>query len=284
MKHIPVLAKEVMEGLAIQSGERVLDATVGLGGHAALLLEATAPEGALVGFDRDDRNLELARERLESYGERVQLIHDSFANLAGYDLLPFDAALFDLGYSSVHVDDAQRGFSFSNDGPLDMRYDTRQELTAEQIVNSWSREDLSELFRTLGDEKRAEVIAKAIFEARRKERITRTGQLADVIAGKVRRIGKTHPATQTFQALRMAVNDELGEIERGLDAVTTLLKPGGRLAVITFHSIEDRLVKQSINADERLEKINKKVIKPTFKETRTNPRARSAKLRLARKI
>lgn len=261
----------------------MLDGTVGLGGHAAMMLDATSPNGELVGFDRDDRNLALAHENLERFGSRVHLMHDSFGNLAEHSLGQFDGALFDLGFSSVHVDDAARGFSFQHDGPLDMRYDTRQELTAEDIVNSWSRDELATIFRRYGEEPMAPQAAKAIFDARRSERITTTLQLADVIAAVIPRRGKAHPATRVFQALRITVNDELGEVERGIASAIAALKPGGRIAVITFHSLEDRLIKTMFRESEHLELITKKPQTATREEAKANPRARSAKLRIARK-
>ncbi len=284
MRHIPVLAKEVLEGLALRPGARVLDGTVGLGGHAGLMLEATSPDGTLVGFDRDARNLAIARENLSSFGTRVELINDSFGNLAGLSLGQFDAELFDLGFSSVHVDDASRGFSFQHDGPLDMRYDTRQELTAEEVVNSWSRDELATVFRRYGEEPMAPQAAKAIFDARRNERITTTAQLAEIISAVIPRRGKMHPATLVFQALRIVVNDELGEVERGLVAAIEALKPGGRIAVITFHSLEDRLVKNLFRESEFVENITKKPLTATREEAKANPRSRSAKLRIAQKI
>ena len=284
MRHVPVLAQEVMDGLQITPGMRVLDATVGLGGHARLLLAANAPNGELIAFDRDARNLETAREQLAQDEKRIRFIHDSYANIEAYALDPIGAAVFDLGYSSVHVDDATRGFSFQKDGPLDMRYDTRQELTAATIINGWSKDELATLFRQLGEEPLAPHIATAIVEHRKKEHFETTVQLADVIAARIHRRGRIHPATKVFQALRIAVNDEFGELERGLKAIEEVLAPGGRVSIITFHSLEDRIVKRFIKASETLEAINKKVIKPSYEETKINPRARSAKLRIARRV
>ncbi|MCR4311858.1 MAG: 16S rRNA (cytosine(1402)-N(4))-methyltransferase RsmH [Candidatus Uhrbacteria bacterium] len=284
MNHIPVLAKEVIAGLELKPGNRVLDGTVGLGGHASLMLEAISPDGTLVGFDRDARNLAMAHDELERFGNRVELINDSFGNLAAHATGEFDAELFDLGFSSVHVDDASRGFSFQHDGPLDMRYDTRQALTAEDVVNSWSRDDLATVFRRYGEEPKAPQAAKAIFDARREQRITTTLQLADIIAAVIPRRGKMHPATLVFQALRIVVNDELGEIERGLAAAIAALKPGGRIAVITFHSLEDRLVKTTFREHGHVQLITKKPLTASREEAKANPRARSAKLRVAQKI
>lgn len=281
--HIPVLAREVITGLGLKAGDVVLDGTLGLGGHAALMLDATAPDGVLIGVDRDERNLVLAKEHLAKYGDRVRTICDSYANIAVHNVSQLDAALIDLGFSSVHVDDATRGFSFMKDGPLDMRYDLTQSLTAEAIVNSWSREDLGQLLREYGEEPYATGIAKAITDARKKDRITTTGQLAALISSLAGRRGRVHPATRTFQALRIAVNDELGELSRGLRAITDALKPGGRFAVLTFHSLEDRMVKQFFKED-GLTPLTKRPVIATDEEIRTNPRARSAKLRIAQKV
>ncbi len=278
VRHIPVLAKEIVDGLQLTSGMTVLDGTVGLGGHAALICDAIAPNGQLIGFDRDARNLAVAKERL---GNDVLLINDSFANVVRHNIPMLDAVLLDLGFSSVHVDDATRGFSFMHDGPLDMRYDTTQALTAAFIVNSWSRDDIATILRAYGEELQAKEIARTIFDARQKEHITTTGQLAALITSIIPRRGKIHPATRTFQALRIAVNDELGELERGLIAITERLKPGGRFAIITFHSLEDRIVKQFFKDDPHFTPLTKKPIVASDEEIRTNPRSRSAKLRIA---
>lgn len=282
--HIPVLANEVLTSLNLQAGMRVLDGTVGLGGHAKLMLEATSPNGELVAFDRDDRNLSVAKEVCADFGDRVMFIHDSFGNLEAHDIGMFDAMLFDLGFSSVHVDDADRGFSFMNNGPLDMRYDTRQELTAATIVNTWGFEDLSTIFRRFGEDPRARIIAKAIVDARREMKITETGQLAAIIASVVPRQGKTHPATKVFQALRIVVNDELGEVERGLAAALSKLNPGGRCAVLTFHSLEDRVIKTLFKHAVGFSLVTKRPIVATAEEMKENPRSRSAKLRVIQKI
>ena len=282
--HIPVLMNEVIEGLSLHSGATVIDATIGLGGHAEMILARTSPSGKLIGFERDDRNLDLAKDHLSSYTDRVTLINDSFGNMAEHDLGKIDAILFDLGFSSVHVDDASRGFSFQQEGPLDMRYDQKQELTAEAIINSWTKDELADLFFQYADETRSRQIAEEIVKARKANRITTTTQLAETVENVVKRSGKTHPATKVFQAVRMAVNDELGEIKKGVDSGINLLKPGGRMAIITFHSTEDAFVKYQLKDDPRIELVNKKVIKPTYEEMRSNSRSRSAKLRVVAKI
>lgn len=281
-QHIPVLAAEVISGLDLAPGKTIIDGTLGLGGHAALILDQLGPTGQLIGIDRAVRNLELAKDRLASYGDQVRYVHSSFSamNTLG---VKADGILLDLGFSSVHVDAPERGFSFQNDGPLDMRYDTNGELTAETIVNGWSKDELAELLRRLGEEPQARRIANAIFDARRAKRITSTVQLADIVSAVVPRRGKTHPATKTFQALRLAVNDELGEVKKGLEAAAMTLKPGGILAVITFHSLEDRLVKHWLKNSTEFEVLAKKPIVPARSEILSNPRSRSAKLRLARR-
>ncbi|MBT3230229.1 16S rRNA (cytosine(1402)-N(4))-methyltransferase RsmH [Candidatus Uhrbacteria bacterium] len=280
MKHVPVLLKEVIDGLSLKENSVVIDATLGLGGHTRAILESVT--GArVIGFDRDARNLELAKEELKDVADRIEFVEDSFSGIETHVKEPVDAAFFDIGFSSLHVDDPERGFSFMHDGPLDMRYDQSQELTAEVIVNGWTRDELARIFRKLGEESYAAPIAKAIFVARKKGRITRTSELAEIISNAVRRSGKQHPATKVFQALRIAVNDELGEVEKGLEAAVKVLKPGGVLAVISFHSLEDRIVKNFIKNREDLEATTKRPIKPGLEEIKSNPRARSAKLRIA---
>ena len=281
-QHIPVLAAEVIHGLDLAPGKIIIDGTLGLGGHAALMLDQLGPSGQLIGIDRDARNLELAKTALAKYGDRVRYVHSSFSAMDTLGVQA-DGILLDLGFSSVHVDAPERGFSFQNDGPLDMRYDTEGELTAEAIVNGWSKDELAELLRRLGEESQARRIANAIFDARRAKRITTTLQLADIVSAVVPRRGKTHPATKTFQALRLAVNDELGEVQKGLEAAVATLKPGGILAVITFHSLEDRLVKHWLKNSTEFEPMTKKPIVPGRPEILSNPRSRSAKLRLARR-
>lgn len=281
MEHIPVLLDEVIDGMRLQPGMTVLDGTLGLAGHTQQILAAMAPNGRVIGVDADDRNLALAKEQLGTLSERVTFIHDSYGNVADHSVPALDAALLDLGFSSVHVDDASRGFSFLREGPLDMRYDTRREATAANIVNGWTRDELASIFRVYGEERYANQIAKNICDERKKQHFTTTTQLADFILAKAGGRGKTHPATKVFQALRIAVNDELGELERGLAAIADKLQPGARFAVITFHSLEDRVVKNFFK--EHLHNVTKKPIVATDEEIRRNPRARSAKLRIAEK-
>lgn len=282
--HIPVLLSEVLAGLSLRPNDRVLDGTVGLGGHAFALLEAVAPDGELLAFDRDEANLQRAERRCEEFAGRTRFIHDSFGNIAKYSLGQFRGVLLDLGFSSVHVDDARRGFSFLRHGPLDMRYDRRQALTAETVVNEWSVENLALIFRRWGEEPRAAMIAETIGDVRRSMRIETTKQLADIILSVVPRTGKIHPATKAFQAIRIAVNDEMGELERGLAAIIPILEPGGRCAVITFHSLEDRMVKKFFQQCAQVRLLTKKPIIAQAQEIQENPRARSAKLRLVEKL
>jgi 16S rRNA (cytosine1402-N4)-methyltransferase len=278
--HIPVLAKEVLAGLALKPGEVVIDGTLGGGGHAALMLAATAPNGRLIGFDRDERNLEIACEGMSGSSDRVTYVHDSFGNMLAH-VQKADAILLDLGFSSMHVDDATRGFSFMKDGPLDMRYDASKGETAADIVNGAPLEELAAMLRIYGEEPFANQIAKAITVQRKIKKFETTLDLADFIASLSKGRGRIHPATRTFQALRIAVNDELGELERGLKAAEQILNPGGRIAIITFHSLEDRMVKNFFKESVVLTATTKKPLEGSEEEVKNNPRSRSAKLRVA---
>ncbi len=287
MQHIPVLAEEVLRALHPEPGQDFIDGTVGLGGHAKLILEATAPNGRLLAFDKDAANLATAKEHLKSFGDRVVFVNASYAtlkeNVYVHGFGEARGLLLDLGFSSVHIEDPERGFSFQSAGPLDMRYDLRQELTAETIVNSWRAEDLTDIFRVYGEERHAGKIARRLVEERRRERIQTTDRLAQIISSVVPRSGKIHPATRVFQALRIAVNDELNELETVLPETLDVLPAGATLAVISFHSLEDRIVKQFMkaHAGNGLEVKTKRPIEPSEAEIKKNPRARSAKLRVA---
>jgi 16S rRNA (cytosine1402-N4)-methyltransferase len=288
MKHIPVLLPQVSKYLQPEPNKLFIDGTVGLGGHAHELMSHALPGGRLLGIDRDASNLELAREHLSGFGEAVVLEHSSYANIVAlanaHGMTNVDGILLDLGYSSVHVDEAERGFSFRKSGPLDMRYDQSQELSAEIIVNEWSLEDIAKILRQYGEEKAARKIAEAIVSTRAKTRISSTGALAELIEQTVRRHGKIHPATQTFQALRIAVNDEFGELERALPECVKLLTSGGRLAIISFHSLEDRIIKRFFKSHPDLNVITKRPEVASREEQLTNKRSRTAKLRVAEKI
>ncbi len=285
--HKPVLLKETLLMLNPHSGQTFIDGTVGLGGHSSAICKLIAPDGRLLAIDRDSRNLELAKKKLASFGKMVSFSEGSYtdAKKLTYELSidSVSGILLDIGYASPHVEDPTRGFSFQTEGPLDMRYDVNQELTASLIVNTWSAEEIAQIFRKYGEEQKAEDIAKAIVSARRDQPFMTTTQLAAFVAEVTRRGGRTHPATKVFQALRIAVNDELGELERALPDLFDLLEPGGRLAVISFHSLEDRIIKVFMKSVVKAGHgilINKHVIKPTQEEIRDNPRCRSAKLRV----
>ena len=309
-RHVPVLLDETLAALAPVAGGRYLDGTVGLGGHAAALLEA-APGSQLCGLDRDREALALASERLAPFGGRVHLFHRRYSDFAGaleelgWDSV--DGALLDIGVSSLQLDEAERGFSFYGDGPLDMRMDAGSgERSAWHWVNRASFDRLKECIATLGEEPQAGRIARAIVDARQKAPIDTTGELAALVAQAYpaawRAKARRHPATRTFQALRMAVNDELGELRNFLDRILAWLPIGGRLAVITFHSLEDRMVKQAMRhwAEgcrcprhvavcrcghvPEVRALMKKPVCASEAELAANPRASSAKLRAVEKI
>ncbi len=293
--HVPVLVAEVRDLLAPRPGARIFDGTVGAGGHAAALAPLVGPEGLYVGVDRDPQILEVARERLAPIAARVplRLRRARFGDLAAIarEEAPggFDAVLLDLGVSSLQLDRPERGFSFAAEGPLDMRMEPdRPDLPpAADLVNELPEAELAELIYRHGEERFARRIARAIVEARRRARIETTGDLARIVEAAVPRgyeRGRIHPATRTFQALRIAVNDELGELGRALAALPGVLAPGGRAAVISFHSLEDRLVKNAFRDAARagrLRILTKKPVRPSEAEVRANRRARPAKLRAA---
>ena len=286
--HVPVLLQEVLVYLKPEPKKVFIDGTVGQGGHALELIKRVLPEGRLLAIDRDPHNLAIARNRLADYTDAVIFVCDSFANIKESPyvskFLQVDGILLDLGFSSYHIQDPTRGFSFMAEGLLDMRYNPSEHVeSAADIVNTWSEEELAKIFRQYGEEAKARPIAQAIIRARKQEEIKTTTQLAAVVEQVVKRRGKVHPATKVFQALRIAVNDELGEIERALPDMVDLLKPGGRLAIISFHSLEDRIIKQFFKQHPDLEVLTKRPIGPTEEEVRANPRARSAKLRVAQK-
>jgi len=279
-----VLVAEVLHFLAGMDVRLFLDATVGLGGHTRAVLDAH-PEARVIGIDRDTEMVKAAREGLSGYGERVQLRHAPFAELGSVldDLgagAP-DAILLDLGVSSPQLDTADRGFSFRFEGPLDMRMDRSVPGTAADLVNRLPEVDLGNLIYELGDERHARRIASAIVAERRREPIRTTMRLAEIVRRAVRGRGRVDAATRTFQALRIAVNRELEQLREGLDVAAERTNPGGRLLVISFHSGEDRVVKHTLRSDDRLSVLTKKVVLPQASEARSNPRARSARLRVA---
>ncbi len=285
--HIPVLYQEVLEGLEPLEGTTVVDATVGAGGHAEGLARRIGPEGRLLGLDRDPRILEFARRRLEDLPPEVDLVHASYDTLvavcAARGLRTVDRVLMDLGASSLQLDDPGCGMSFRFDGPLDMRFDPTQERTALDLLRELPEEELGRVFREYGEEKHAGRIARILVRAREGGLLPRTTrELADLVARAVPRPvrrSRIHPATRVFQALRIAVNRELEILERGLEQVLEVLAPGGRLAVISFHSLEDRRVKRFLRA--RMEPLFRRPVVAGSEERRANPRSRSAKLRIA---
>jgi 16S rRNA (cytosine1402-N4)-methyltransferase len=301
--HRPVLVREAVELLAPRAGALVVDATCGGGGHSAEILRTGADVLAL---DQDPDAIEFAAEKLSEYGGRVTLRQANFRNagqvLDELGVVGIGGALLDLGVSSRQLENASRGFSVMRQGPLDMRMDPRRELTAATVVNSYSEEDLTRLFRELGEEPAARRIASQLVKLRKTAPFQDTLQLAKAIEKIVWRHGRRHPATQVFQALRMEVNDELGTLEEGLRVLTRRLESGARIAVITFHSLEDRIVKNFFrdrsrewldrpewpepqrNPDFTFRLITTKPVEPGENEQRLNPRSRSAKLRVAEKI
>jgi len=303
LPHQPVLYKEIIHALRPKRGGRYVDGTLGAGGHASGLLEASVPDGQLLGLDVDPQALQHAHRKLAPFGERARLIHASYATLCqhldelGWDSV--DGILLDLGASSMQFDSPERGFSFLADGPLDMRFDPTNPLTAAQVVNEWPEEELANVIYRYGEEPASRRIARAIVQARP---VSGTRDLAAVIEKVQPRRGPHHPATQTFQALRIAVNGELDAVEQTLPEAAQALGPGGRLAVISFHSLEDRIVKEFFRLESRdcicppkqpvctcghkasIKEINRRPITPTEEEITQNPRARSAKLRVAEKL
>jgi len=313
MEHIPVLLSETLNGLALRPGDLCIDGTVGGAGHAEALLQATAPDGRLLGLDADPENLARSSKKLAHFGERVLLCHANFRKMAKmadtHGFTAVQAVLLDLGVSTYQLAAADRGFSFLAAGPLDMRMDPQSPLTAADIVNTWSQEALADLIFRYGEEPRARRVARALVQARP---LTSTLELAEVVSHALggQKGKRLHPATRVFQALRIAVNDELAALEAVLPQIVNLLAPGGRFAIISFHSLEDRIIKQFIQRETRacicdlepglrrfagivvcrcghratLKAITRKPIQPGPAEVAANPRSRSAKLRLAERL
>ncbi|MBW4637534.1 MAG: 16S rRNA (cytosine(1402)-N(4))-methyltransferase RsmH [Gloeocapsa sp. UFS-A4-WI-NPMV-4B04] len=277
--HVPVLSQEVITGLAIRPSGHYLDATVGGGGHSELIL-AAAPDVRVTAIDRDEQAIAAAKTQLATYGDRVQFLLANFAEYQPNNIL-FDGIIADLGVSSHHLDVAKRGFSFRNAATLDMRMDTRQSLTAAEVINFWDESQLADIFFKYGEERLSRRIARRIVEQRPFETTT---QLAEAIAYAVPRqyrYGRIHPATRVFQALRIVVNDELTSLETFINRAPDWLAPGGRIGIISFHSLEDRIVKHSLRASPLLKILTKKPITAQEDEIKQNPRSRSAKLRFA---
>src|SRR5437764_1821684 len=302
--HVPVLAEEVREALAVRPGETVVDATFGAGGHAALLAADLRGKGKLIAIDRDPFARVYFDQFRKSTAVQARFLRGDFAvvleQLASNDVRA-DAVLFDLGVSSMQIDRPERGFSYATDAPLDMRMDPNAEFSARELVNEESERELTRIFKQYGEERYARQIARAIGRRRREQPFERTGELVDVIKHAIpapARFGDGHPAKRVFQALRIAVNDELGSLEHALPAALELLRPGGRLAVISFHSLEDRIVKQFMREAERgctcppgfpicvcgnepvMRALSRKPLRPSEDEIADNPRAASARLRV----
>jgi 16S rRNA (cytosine1402-N4)-methyltransferase len=309
LEHKPVLLDEAVDCLRCTPGKTYVDGTAGGGGHSRAILERTAPDGRLIGIDWDDHALARAERALEEHRDRVLLLRESFARLPDIlrerNIPAVHGILLDLGLSSFHVDDAERGFSFSQPGPLDMRMDRRNPVTAADLVNTLREAELAELIYRLGEERESRKIARKLVRARVEAPITTSDRLAKLVVAAIpptRRTRLRHPATRTFLALRLAVNRELEQLQVFLDGVLDCLYPGGRLAIISFHSLEDRLVKQTFARWARtchcppgwpacrcdgkalVRRVARKPIVPTPEEVRLNPRARSARLRVVEKV
>ncbi len=289
--HIPVLAEEVLAHLRPGPGKCYVDGTLGLGGHTELILKRSAPDGRVVGFEWDDRAARLAQERLTEFGDRLLLLPASYADLLtcchAHGIEEVDGLLIDLGVSSLQLDTPERGFSFMADAPLDMRMDNRCRVTAAELVNTLQHEELADIFFHYGEERQARRIARRIAEARLEEPLNTTRQLADVVRQAVPvkyQPKKIHPATKVFQALRIAVNRELDNLAKLLTHAPQLLAPGARFCIITFHSLEDRMVKQALLNNPAYRVLTRKPVLPGSDEIHNNSRARSAKLRVAEKI
>jgi 16S rRNA (cytosine1402-N4)-methyltransferase len=304
MNHLPVLYNEIIHAMQPHRGGLYVDGTIGAGGHAHGILSASEPDGKLLGLDLDPQALHLARERLAEFGRRVQLVQASYATLseqvkqAGWQTV--DGILLDLGMSSMQLDTQARGFSFQAEAPLDMRFDPTGKTTAADLVNQLEEAELADVLYRYGEERQSRRVARAIVKARP---ITTTTQLAKVVAGVTGGgKGRIHPATRTFQALRIAVNGELDALETVLPQTIKVLRPGGRVAIVAFHSLEDRMVKQFMRKESKdcicppnqpvctcghkatLREITGKPIRPQEDEVQHNPRSRSARLRVAERI
>jgi len=306
--HQPVLLKEVLEGLQVQANRNYIDGTLGGGGHAEAILEQSGPKGFLLALDRDESAIKASSQRLNRFRQRINLIRDSYKNIDKYarqgNNLQYHGALLDLGLSSYQISsEDNRGFSFQKQAELDMRFGLDSDLTAGEILNNWPQEELVRIFKEYGEEPRAKLIASNIVRQRQTESFKFTSQLVNVIQESFKNYhGKIHPATRVFQALRIAVNSELETLTEALPKLLEALSPGGRLAIISYHSLEDRLVKNffqersqncicpkelpicKCNHKAELKIITKKPIIPTEEEVSDNPRSRSAKLRLAEKL
>lgn len=305
-EHVPVLLQDVLAHLQPRPGGLYIDGTVGAGGHSAAILQASQPDGRLLAFDRDPQALATARTRLEGFGRRVTFVHASYARMGQlapeYGFAAVDGVLLDLGLSSLQLEDPRRGFSFMREGPLDMRFDTTQGDTAAELINNLPVDALADIFWRYGEEENSRRYARAIVNARPLHTTTELAELIEEEAPYWVRRKRIHPATKIFQALRIAVNGELSELEVGLPAAIDLLRGRGRVAVISFHSLEDRFVKNlfrdlaqecicppgqpicTCDVEPLLRLVTGKVIMPDAEEIERNPRSRSARLRVAEKL
>lgn len=283
--HHPVMVQEVCDWLVTDPSGVYVDATVGGGGHALAILQRLPQTGHLVGIDRDKEVLHKAENNLRNFAKQITLCHGPFSRmnsiLASLGICMVQGVLFDLGVSSFHLDQGERGFSFERNGPLDMRMDTTQEVDAFQVVNHFQEKDLAELIYRYGEEPFARQIARAIVKRRLGRPINSTRELAQIVEAIVPRRGKIHPATRTFMALRIFVNRELEELSQALSQIPYLLEEGGRIVVLSYHSLEDRMVKRFFRECSELLVLTKKPLRPREEEVRENPRSRSARLRVA---
>ncbi len=300
MRHVPVLSREAIDFLELKPNQNVIDCTLGDAGHSEAMLEKVAPKGKLLGIDLDTEAVLRAKRFLYRFEDRTIIVRDNFVNLKTIveknDFQKINAILMDLGWSTPQFEERGRGFSFLKDEPLDMRYSTTEQETAAEVVNSYSEQDLAGIFKNFGEENLNKEIAEAIVDFRKIKKIEKTGELTEIVLQVYRTklrtdkeipwIGGLHPATKVFQALRMEVNHELDSLKKVLPQAAELLASGGRLAVITFHSLEDRIVKQYFKsiANKTVKLILKKPISATEEEIKLNPRARSAKLRVIEKL
>jgi 16S rRNA (cytosine1402-N4)-methyltransferase len=289
--HVSVLVNEVVEYLQPAAGRIYVDGTLGLGGHAQRLLDESGPDGRVIGFDCDAEAIALARRRLAPYGDRLRIVHanysDLVAGLAGEGVMAVHGLVLDLGVSSLQLDRAGRGFSFQVDAPLDMRMDLRLRETAAQLIARLSAEELADIFYNFGEERQSRRIAAHLVEARKKEPVATTRQLAEIVAAAIPRRfhpPRIHVATRVFQALRIAVNRELHNLVKILAEAPSVMMPGARMCVLTFHSLEDRIVKQAFAGSRDYKVVTRKPIEPARPEVLANPRARSAKLRVAERV
>lgn len=294
-EHESVMVKEVLEGLSLPKKRNVIDATLGLGGHTKAILENMPKNGKVIGFDTDFEHIKVAKRKLRKFKDQVVFVNSNFLYLEDEmkktRVRAVDAVLYDLGLASPHVDIDERGFSFRKDGPLDMRFNRKEGITAAEVLNEYSEKELLRIFKEYGEEKRSRRIAQEIRKSRKSKPFKTTKQLANFIEKLVGRSGKIHPATRVFQALRIEVNKELDVLRESLKQAVNLVKPGGRIVVISYHSLEDRIVKYFFRDLARggdvkpvLKLITKKPLEPTNDEITQNPRSRSAKLRVAEKL